>query len=266
MARAHSTDRILLGRTGLAVSRVGIGASYGISALGCREAFDMGVNYFYWGSLRRKGMAEAIRELAPRYRDQMVVVLQSYSRVAAVIPWSVKRALRQLGLECADILLLGWFNRPPREGIVEKCMELKDRGIVRYLGVSCHHRPTFQRYIADGVFDVLMARYNAAHRGAEREVFPYLPAEGGPGIVCYTATRWGSLLSPRRVPAGEKVPRAIDCYRFVLSHPGVHVCLTGPANEHEMREALEALERGPLGEEELAWMRRVGDHVHRNRG
>jgi hypothetical protein len=29
-----------------------------------------------------------------------------------------------------------------------------------------------------------------------------------------------------------------------------------------MREALATLDRGPMNEKELAWMRRIGDHIH----
>ena len=35
-----------------------------------------------------------------------------------------------------------------------------------------------------------MIRYNAAHRGAEREVFPVTEALGLP-VIAYTALRWG---------------------------------------------------------------------------
>ena len=95
---------------------------------------------------------------------------------------------------------------------------------------------------------------------------PELPQDGSrPGVCAYTATRWGSLIDPRKVPAGESVPRAGDCYRFNLSHPGVDMTLCGPSNREHVREACEALAKGPLDEGELAWMRRVGDHVRRSR-
>ena len=55
----------------------------------------------------------------------------------------------------------------------------------------------------------------------------------------------------------------MDCYRFVLSNPNVDVCLTAPATAIEMAADLKALELGPLSDEEMEWMRVVGDHVHR---
>jgi hypothetical protein len=109
-----------------------------------------------------------------------------------------------------------------------------------------------------------MLRYNAVHRGAERDVFPYLPQPPAPapGIVAYTATRWGHLLDPKKMPPGETPPRARDCYRFSLSHPAVSLVLCGPSSREEMQEAISALDAGPLDAEEMARMKRIGDHIY----
>jgi len=82
--------------------------------------------------------------------------------------------------------------------------------------------------------------------------------EDRPGIVSYTATSWGQLLKPSLIPPGERAPTATDCYRFVLSNPNVNACWTGPKNTAQLDQALAALDQGPMAEEELAWMRRVG--------
>ena len=100
-----------LGRTGLRVGRLGVSASYGVPAAAVERAFDQGVNYLYWGSRRRSGLADALRHLAPR-RERFVLVLQSYSRMASLVGWSIERALRSVGLEYTDILLLGMWNKP----------------------------------------------------------------------------------------------------------------------------------------------------------
>jgi hypothetical protein len=58
----------ILGRTGLKVGRLGVACSYGAPAQAFEEAFDHGVNYFYWGSMRKTAMARAIRNIiAPPY-------------------------------------------------------------------------------------------------------------------------------------------------------------------------------------------------------
>ena len=102
-------------------------------------------------------------------------------------------------------------------------------------------------------------RYNAVHPGAERDIFPKLPApEVRPGIVTFTATCWGDLMKPDKVPAGDKVPTASDCYRFNLTNPAVDLCLTGPRSASDLTAALDALDKGPMTPEEMDWMRRVG--------
>jgi aryl-alcohol dehydrogenase-like predicted oxidoreductase len=55
----------------------------------------------------------------------------------------------------------------------------------------------------------------------------------------------------------------VDCYRFVLTNPLVDVCLTGPSTAEQMEANLKALELGPLAEDEMQWMRKIGDSVHR---
>jgi aryl-alcohol dehydrogenase-like predicted oxidoreductase len=193
----------------------------------------------------------------------MVVVVQSYSRAGLALRPSLEVALRRLHMDYADVLLLGWWNAPPPDRIVDAALALKEAGKVRAIMVSCHHRPSFARYIDDPCYGAIMVRYNAAHAGAEREVFPALAAHPRPpGVVAYTATRWGALLDRRMVPADEPVPRASDCYRFALTNPHVDTVISGPRDGAELDEAMAALDRGPLDDDELAWMRRVGAGVH----
>jgi aryl-alcohol dehydrogenase-like predicted oxidoreductase len=140
-------------------------------------------------------------------------------------------------------------------------LKLQSRGLARHLGLSTHQRPLAAQLASIETFGALHIRYNAEHRGAERDVFPRLPESNRPGIVSFTATSWGRLLDRKRAPQGEPVPTAADCYRFVLSNPAVDVCLTGPSNREHVMQSLEALDRGPMPPEEIAWMGRVGDAV-----
>jgi aryl-alcohol dehydrogenase-like predicted oxidoreductase len=225
-------------------------------------AFDAGVNYFFWGSVRTRGMGQAIRHIARSQRDELVVVLQCYARLPGWISKSVEKGLRNLAIEQADILLLGWYDRPPSRRILSLVEGLREKGRFRFLAISTHQRPMFQQYLHDGQYDVFHVRYNAAHRGAEQDIFPYLPEQDAPGVVSFTNTRWGDLLNPKKMPSGMSPPTAPDCYRFVLSHPGVQVAICGPKNDDEMTAGLSVLKEGPMGEEELRRMRGIGDHVH----
>jgi len=254
-------DRAILGSTGLRVGRLGVAASYGVPARAVESACEHGVNYLYWGSLRSAGFAEAICNLRSQ-RDRLVLVIQSFSRIAALVGWSLERALRRLRLDSADLLLLGLWNKPVSARILDAARKVQERGLVRHLALSSHSRPLLARLVARREFDVFHFRYNAVHTGAEAEIFPFLSKQNRPGMVSYTATSWKQLLNPRKVPEGERVPTAADCYRFVLSRPEVDICMTGPANAGQMDDALAAMRRGPMSETELAWMRRVGKAIH----
>ena len=151
--------------------------------------------------------------------------------------------------------------------MVEAALRLRAQGKVRHLMLSTHNRPSLQGHFrafeaGRSPFDAFMLRYNAVHRGAEQDVFPHLPAQRPPGLIAYTATRWGHLLDPAKMPPGEPPPPARDCYRFALSHPAVGMVLCGPANREQMQEAIRALDAGPLDPDEQARMRRIGDHVY----
>ncbi len=258
-------EQTILGRTGLKTSRLGIGAGYGVPASAIIKAYrEYSVNYFYWGT-RKAGMKEAIRTLAPTERDKIVIALQSYDHLGFYIPRSVEKGLRALGVEYVDVLILGWHNRYPSARIIESALKCREQGKIRFLAISGHQRKMFRETAqrADAPFDIFMMRYNAAHTGAEKEVFPQLPAENRPGMTIYTATRWGNLLKPKKMPPGEAPLSASDCYRFVLSNPNVDLCMTGPKNDKEMDEALLALERGPLAAEEMERVRRIGDYIRK---
>ncbi len=252
----------VLGKTGLKVGRLGVASSYGAPARAFEEAFERGCNYYYWGSLRKRGMFEAIKNICRKgKRDDLIVVIQSYSRSAALMEVSYRRALNRLALDYADVLLLGWYKRKPPQRILDKARNMKAKGMFRYLAISSHNRRLFPELARADMFDIFHIRYSAAHRGAETEAFPFLPRGHSPGIVSYTATRWGGLLDQKKMPPGETAPSASDCYRFVLSHPAVDVCMTGPRNQEQMRQALRVLDLGPLGEEELERMRKIGNYV-----
>lgn len=257
-------EKTTLGRTGLEVGRLGLSASYKMPAAAVERMFEAGMNYVYWGSLRREAFAEGVRNLA-RYRERMVLVVQCYAPFGWYLRGSVERALSRLGFEYADVLLLGLWNRPVPTRMLEAVRSLKDRGLVRYLGVSTHNRRLVAGQALRDEIDLFHIRYNAVHPGAETDIFPHLAENNRPGLVAFTATSWGQLMGSRRIPRDERTPTAGDCYRFVLSNPNVDVCMTGLGSMEHTEHALEALRRGPMTDDEMAWMRRVGAAIYGKR-
>jgi aryl-alcohol dehydrogenase-like predicted oxidoreductase len=257
---------VTLGRTGLSVGRLGVASGYWTSADALELAFEQGCNYFTWGTFIKgfsPHMAEAIRRIvANGGRERLVLSMFSYAHWPFLTEKLFVRGLKKLGLEQADVLVLGYFDRRPSQGVIDGALKMKEKGLVRYLGLSGHTRRLFPELAREGLFDVFHLRYSAVNSGAEVDCFPQIGGEGRAGVVAFTATAWGRLLKAGKMPAGEAPPSAADCYRFALSHPAVDVCMTGPRNLNEMRSNLSALERGPLSDVEMSRMRRIGDHLY----
>ena len=207
-------------------------------------------------------MKQAIRNLAPRNRDKMIIALQTYDYTGLALGYTFHRGLRDLRIDHADVFILGMRNGPIPNRILDKALSFREKGWVTHLCVSAHDRAAYREHLARGVFDLVMVRYNAAHRGAETEVFPLLEGHGNPGVICYNSTRWGHLFDTRWMPGSAAPPSPVDLYRYVLSSPHVHMVLTAPSTFDQLRDNLRTLESGPVTAEERMRLERIGDHVH----
>jgi len=241
--------------------RLGLSGSFDLDEAGCSEALEK-VQYVFW-TPRMKGLTPALRAALARDRERyavcsgpMVGYFKSGVRKAA------EAALRTLGTDYLDVFQLFWLGKMSAftGAVQDELVKLRDEGKVRAVGVSIHDRPRAARLATESILDLLMLRYNAAHPGAERDVFPHLAARK-PVIVAYTATSWRKLLRAPRGWTGP-VPTAGDCYRFCLTSPHVDVVLTGPRTVLELRANLAALEKGPLSPSEDDWLRTFGRAVH----
>ncbi len=256
---------VLLGRSGLEVGRLGISSSYGAPAAAFEEAFERGCNYFVMGSFmkgRSIEMVRAIHNITKKgKRDKLVVCMMEYTHSSLLGKLHFYKGLKKLGLDYVDTLMLGYYPKRPRKQVMDMALGLKEKGLVHHLALSGHSRLLFPKLV-DSPIDIFQVRYNAANSGAEKDVFPFCGGDNRPGMISFTATRWGQLLKESKMPPGEEALTAKDCYRFVLSNPAVDVCMTGARSLEMMRENLDTLDSGPLAQAEMERIRRIGDHVY----
>jgi aryl-alcohol dehydrogenase-like predicted oxidoreductase len=243
------------------VHRYGISASYGLDEAGVREAIERGANYFFW-SPGKKVWKTIIKDVVMKDRDRFVLATgPMLAYFAGSVRRATERALRASGSEYLDVLQVFWAGKMSAltHSVIDEMVKLRDEGKARAIGVSIHDRKRAAKLAAEGPLDFLMIRYNAAHPGAEVDIFPHLPAKK-PFIAAYTATSWKKLLTP---PKGWSGPAASagDCFRFCLSNPYVDVVVSAPKTAAEMRENMQALARGPLDDDEMARMRALGKAV-----
>ncbi len=255
------------GRLGLATR-----GNTNLSADDVRHAVERGVTFLNWCGVP-DGMSRAVAEMGPR-RAEVTVCVQFEARTAAEAERELAAVLGELGGDRVDVLTFYYVEEPEEwrqivgpGGALEFCRTARERGLVRWLGLTTHQRPLAAEVARSGLLDLLMIRYNAAHRGAEAEVFPVTAGTGMP-VVVYTCLRWGALLRPTPDdPPGFAVPPAPAWYRFALQHPAVTVALMAPDDRAELEEDLTVLDAaGPLSAEEYEALAAHGRRVRRHAG
>ncbi len=256
------------------VCRLGLATrgTAGLTPADVRHALDRGVNFLNWCG-NPDGLSRTVAELGPRRRE-VVVCVQFEARTADDARTELGQILRELGTDYVDVLTFYYVEEPEEwrqiigpGGVLEFCRAAKEAGQVRLLGLTSHQRPLVAEWARSGLLDMLMIRYNAAHRGAEQEVFPVTAALGLP-VVVYTCLRWGALLrGTSEDPPDFEVPRAPAWYRFALQNPAATVALMAPESREELEEDLTVLEAaGPLGAEEYERLAAHGQRVRRHVG
>ncbi len=251
--------------------RLGVAGNYGLKTADIEYAAERGVNFWVW-SPRFKQVTPALKKLLAEDREQHTVAMFGMAYTSGGVRKGVDKCRRLLGTDYLDVFQLGWLGRGSffSQGIQDQLAAVREEGLIRAAGTSIHDRIRAGELAKDSVLDSLMIRYNAAHPGAENDIFPHLHHRD-PLLISYTATSWRQLLKPLglEMPAwpgngdGSAPPplTAPQCYRFVLSSPHVHVTLTGPKDRAQLDENLASLDQGPLPEDEMAWIREYGVKV-----
>ena len=233
------------------------------------RAVERGVNYLNWCG-HPDGLSTAVAGMGSA-RRQVVVAAQFQSRSVRDAEREFASMLEALKTDYIDVLTLyyvesqgEWDELTVPGGAWEYLAEQKRRRRLKMIGLTSHQRALAAEWAQSGKLDLLMIRYNAAHRGAERDVFPVTRIP----VVTFTGLRWKALLDRTPDdPPDFAPPSAAECYRFCLAHPAVAVALAAPGNRDELEQDLALLDdwRAP---EEHARDRLLahGQRVRKNAG
>ena len=257
-----------LGRTGLIVSRLGLGAgpigalavSDGDAEAVLRAAIDCGMRVFdtapsYGASEERIGRLFA---RSPHLREEVVLVTKGGYGVPGIADWTPEAltrgaalALGRLHTDRLDVFLL--HSCPPRDDLLDTLARLKEAGLVRAVGYSGD---------GDGLawaarteaFDVLECSVNLVdQRALERDV--PLAVASGKGILAKRSlanAAWDRDDHPYSArlrtayPRPPEVPWAELAIRFAAYADGVSCALVGTKNVERVRDAARLSEKGPL--------------------
>jgi len=232
-------------------------------------AFDAGINFFFltadmhWPiyEASRRGLA-ALFARGGGVRDRVVVAGVAYvtqpefchvpfSEVVASVP----------GLERLEVTIAGGSYRGDFAPRAEQYALHRRRG-VRAFGTSFHDRDMAAEALRDDRVDIGFIRYNALHRGAESDLFSQLPR--GRRSLLYNFTSTSGFIPPERyaalgLSADHWQPTITDHYRFVLARSEIDGLLCAPKTPAEIEELGRVLERGPLTDEEMDYIRDLSD-------
>ena len=250
----------ILGRTGLRVTRLGIGGAYCETPEGYVAALDCGVTYVDTARAYRDGDDErVVGEAIAGRRHELVLSSKTQARDASNARRDLETSLSLLGTDYLDVWHVHYVNtQEDREqalgqgGVLEAARRARDEGLVRHIGVTGHKWPIIEQMVASGAFDTVLCWYNCAMRDAEDTVFPEADKQGT-GVVIMNATRNDKLFGDADDPPPE------DFYRYVLSHKQVTVTIMGLRDVERFRRVAEALsERATLNAGERSRLEAYG--------
>ncbi len=241
---------VRLGRTGLTVSRLCLGAmTYGTSAWRpwvldeaesrpfIRRALDAGINFFDTADMYSRGESErvlgrALKEFARR--DEVVIATKAFYSLspdaAAGSPntrglsrkhlmHAIDDSLQRLGTDYVDLYQIHRFDYDtPIEETLEALHDIVKAGKARYLGASSMFAWQFMKMLqtADAHgwtrFVAMQNHYNLVYREEEREMMPLCRAEGI-GVIPWSPMARGFLAGNRTTAkAGETVRSKTDAF------------------------------------------------------
>jgi aryl-alcohol dehydrogenase-like predicted oxidoreductase len=172
-----ATDRVVLGNTGIEVSRLamgsgthGSGGSSDQTRLGVAgfaavltHGYDQGLTFFETADAygAHPHMAEAIRQVG---RQNVVVLTKTTAQSATAAQADLDRFRRELGIDMIDIVLLHnkqsatWATECA--GAMDTLSRAKESGVIRAHGVSCHTLSALRLAAQTPWVDVDLARIN----------------------------------------------------------------------------------------------------------
>jgi aryl-alcohol dehydrogenase-like predicted oxidoreductase len=241
-----------LGRTGLTVAALGLGAMDTPHSPEAREtveaALDAEIDFIdtareYAGSEFLLGQVIRARGSASFH-----VASKTFSRTMDGSQHDVDRSLSTLGLERITLYQLhdvstpeAWEQVHREDGALAGLREMRDYGFVSHIGISTHSMEVLRRVVDSDGFDSVMVEYSAFHpqTGALIEaahardigVIVMRPL-GGSGRTSELRGRIAEGYAGPLTPA--------NLLRYALSHPGVSTVIPGARHPSRIVENVRA--------------------------
>ena len=255
-------------KTGDRISEIGIGSSYMYEAgkeeavRALRRAYEGGINYF--------DLAAGHGDTFPIYGEALHDVRENifyqihfgadytkgdygWSLDLHTIQNSVKKMLKELRTDYIDYGFIHCqdeisdWETYKKNGVYDYLLSLKEKGIVRHIGLSSHTPSVIQAILDEADIDMLMFSINPGYdygqgdyaNGSVDErnaVYRRCEAEGI-GISVMKPFSGGQMLDASLSPFGKALT-IHQCLKYVLDKPGVLVALPGAQSVKQVEDLL----------------------------
>ena len=173
-------------------------------------AWQAGVNFFFSYEMGQSPLLTDLRSLLSQHRESVIIATGSEQREVSHWVDYVEQVQWTLDLDTIDILFVEYVSPADNwelvTGLLDQLYAWKAEGLIRYVGITTHTRSIALRVVEEVLCDVLMHRYNMAHRNAEEAVFPAIETTG----LLYQHSLGNAFAGPFRV-----VWRTPDCCRLL---------------------------------------------------
>jgi len=178
--------KITLGRTGLKVSRVGMGGipitrPQGDEAVKTiQRAHNLGINFFDTATGYGRGSSEKrIGAALKDHRNNVIIATKTASMDENGASRDLKRSLRQLDTSYIDLWQLGnvtTYTKYKRmqqfDGALKSAEKALREGKVRHIGISTHNLTIAIEAVSSGIFETIQFPFNLIADEAARELIP----------------------------------------------------------------------------------------------
>ena len=255
-------DYVVLGRTGLKISRLGFGGIpiQRIDAIKSKELMDAvraaGINYI--DTARGYTVSEElIGEAIEGHRDEFVLATKSMARDKASMARDIEISLKNLRTDYIDLYQI--HNCPPsqleqvcsEDGALAALLEAKAAGKIGHIGITAHSLETFEKALEFDWVETVMFPYNIVENQGEELMAK--AKEKNIGFIDMKSIAGGAIEDPELA------------LRYICANPNVTVVIPGMYSVEEVQQnTAAALNTAPFAAEEEAAIKKIRQDLGTN--
>lgn len=200
-------EKMILGRTGLEISRSGFGAlpiqrvSFEEAARLLNRALDVGINYIDTARAYSDSEAKIGAGVGNR-RSEFFIATKTHAKTGEALKKDLETSLRELKTDVIDVYQFhnpGFVPVPGGEdGLYDAAVQARREGKIRFIGITQHSIERAFQAVNSGLYDTMEYPFNHLSTERDRELVR-LCSEKNVGFVAMKALS-GGLVTDARLP------------------------------------------------------------------